>query len=247
MSESTAELLFELSNIDRLTILSEVAKEPLKLSQIARKLSATVQETSRHLERLSNAKFIEKDSTSAYRITNFGRLVLSLLPSLEFLERKRDFFLTHDLSSLPHVFIERIGELSEHTFWNRLDDALARTEDVVKGAEQYLWILADQNVRQSYSHVHPKQVSRRLVIPRNSDLQAFQHVRNEAESELQIGFVDSVKVTVVMNERTALVCFPGLDGRMDFTQGFAGENSKFHGWCHSLYNFYWDEASKKTW
>ena len=96
---SAAGLLFELANVDRLTILTEIDTEPLKLSQVARKLSATVQETSRHLERLSKAKLIEKDSTSSYRITSFGKLILSLLPSFDF-SRREERFLSHNLSSL---------------------------------------------------------------------------------------------------------------------------------------------------
>lgn len=244
---SAAGLLFELANTDRLTILAEIEKEPLKLSQVARKLSATVQETSRHLERLSKAKLIEKDSTSSYRITSFGKLILSLLPSFSFLQERREFFLSHDLSSLPQEFAQRIGELSECQGFERLNDALTNTERIIREAEQYVWLMADQNVRQSYPHEHPQQVSRRLLLPKGTDLQAFQDMRNEAGSELQIGFVDDVKVTIVMNEKMAAVCFPGLDGRMDFTQGFAGKTPKFHAWCQDLYNSYWDRSAKKNW
>jgi len=46
---------------------------------------------------------------------------------------------------------------------------------------------------------------------------------------LQIGFVDGVKATIVMNEKTAAVCFPSLDGRMHFTQGFGGKTPSFTG------------------
>ena len=244
---SAAELLFELANSDRLAMLAEIGREPLKLSQVARKLSATVQETSRHLERLSRAKLIEKDSTSSYRITSFGKLILSLLPSFQFLQEQREFFLSHDLSSLPQGFAERIGELSEHQTMKRLDDALANTERIISEAEQYVWIMADQNVRQSYPHEHPEQVTRKLLLPKGTDLQTFQRMRSEAGSELQIGFVDKVKVTIVMNEKMAAVCFLGLDARMDFTQGFAGKTAKFHAWCRDLYNSYWDRSAKKNW
>lgn len=62
--------------------------------------------------------------------------------------------------------------------------------------------------------------------------------------------VDSIRfvnMTILpMNEKTAVVCFPSLDGRMDFTQAFAGKTPEFHGWCCDLYSFYW-EKSKKNW
>jgi predicted transcriptional regulator len=243
---SAADLLFELANTDRLTILGEIDKEPMRLSQVARKLSATVQETSRHLERLSRARLIEKDPASAYGITSFGRLVLSLLPSFDFLQKRREFFLSHDLSSLPPGFIQRIGELSEHHYVDRLDEALAHAERIIKEAEQYLWLMSDQQVRQSYPHEHPEPVSLRLILPTGIDLEAFQRIRKQTGSRLQIRSMDHVKATIVMNEKTAAVCFPSLDGRMDFTQGFAGKAPKFHGWCRDLYSFYW-EKSKKNW
>jgi len=243
---SAAGLLFELANTDRLTILREIDKQPMRLSQVARKLSATVQETSRHLERLSKARLIEKDSNSAYRITPFGKLVLSLLPSFDFLQKRRGFILSHDLSSLPPGFAQRIGELSEHHYVDQLDEALAYAERVIKEAEEYVWLMADQQVRQSYPHEHPEPVSLRLILPMGVDLEAFQRIRKQTGFRLQIGFVDDVKATIVMNEKTAAVCFPSLDGRMDFTQGFAGNTPKFHGWCRDLYSFYW-EKSKKNW
>ena len=241
-----AGLLFELANTDRLTILGEIDKEPMRLSEVARKLSATVQETSRHLEWLSKSKLIEKDTSSAYRITSFGQLVLSLLPSFDLLQKRREFFLSHDLSSLTLGFIQRIGELSEHHYVDRLDYALAQAERIVKESEEYLWLMSDQQVRQSYTHEHPERVSLRLILPAGIDLDAFQRIRQQAGSRLQIGFLNNVRVTIVLNEKTAAICFPSLDGRMDFTQGFAGEKPEFHGWCRDLYSFFW-EKSKKRW
>ena len=241
---SAAGLLFELANTDRLTMLREIDNEPMRLSQVARKLSATLQETSRHLERLSKARLIEKDSASAYRITSFGELVLSLLPSFDFLQRRREFFLSHDLSSLPPGFVQRIGELSEHHYVDRLDEALAHAERVIKEAKEYVWLMADQQVRQSYPHEHPEPVSLRLILPIGIDLEAFQRIRKQTGTRLQIGFMDDVKATIVMNEKTAAVCFPSLDGRMDFTQGFAGKTPEFHGWCRDLYSFCWEKSKK---
>lgn len=242
---NAAGLLFELANTDRLRILAEIDKEPLRLSQIARKLSATAQETSRHLERLRKAKLIEKDSTSSYRITSFGKLVVSLLPSFELLQKRREYFLSHDLSFLPPGFVQRIGELSDHQYVDRLDDALALGERVIKEAEQYLWLMSDQQVRQSYPHEHPEAVRLRLIVPEGIDLQAFQRIKEQTGSRLQIRFVDDVKATIVMSEKTAVVCFPSLDGRMDFTQAFMGRAPRFHGWCRDLYNSYWENS--KVW
>jgi len=74
--EGLSELLFDLSSIDRVTLLREIEKERLRLSQLATRLSATVQETSRHLTRLSHAGLISKDSEGLYFLTAYGKAIL---------------------------------------------------------------------------------------------------------------------------------------------------------------------------
>jgi hypothetical protein len=57
--ERLAELLFIHASLDRLGLLSEIAIEKRRSSQLSAKLSATPQETSKHLTRLHNAKLIK--------------------------------------------------------------------------------------------------------------------------------------------------------------------------------------------
>ena len=111
--EHVAEHLFILASIDRLTLLSEIAVEKRRLSQITTKLSATPQETSKHLTRLRDAKLIEKDSDGFFSLTAFGKIIVNLIPSFRFLTQNKEYFLSHDISSLPLEFMERLGELQE--------------------------------------------------------------------------------------------------------------------------------------
>jgi predicted transcriptional regulator len=86
-------LLFDLSSSDRLTLLFAIRKEEnLRLTQLAEKIRATIQETSRHVGRLAEAKLIEKNSDGFYILTSYGRLVLILLSSYRFLLRLEIFF-----------------------------------------------------------------------------------------------------------------------------------------------------------
>ena len=55
-----AKLLFAAASVDRLTLFSTIAKEKLRLTQLAGKLSASTQETSRHLSRLQEAELSRK-------------------------------------------------------------------------------------------------------------------------------------------------------------------------------------------
>lgn len=237
------QLLFEVASADRLIILSEVEKEPMRLSEVARKLSTTtVQETSRQIERLVEARLVSKGPDSKYEITPLGKIALSLVTSFRFLEDERDFVLSHDISPLPASFVHRLGELSEHRAIKNLDDTLALSEEVIGGAKRYVWLMADQSIRQSFPHEHPPSVEFRLILPRSIDPEAIEHVRRRIGPALKVARIDRVQASMMMNERTAAVYFPGLDGRMDLTRGLASDEPDFHGWCEDLYRFYWSRG-----
>lgn len=110
--ERVCELLFELSSIERMSILLEVQKQSLKMSQVSKALSMTTTESFRHLQRLSEAKLVQKDTEGAYGLTPFGALALTQLSGLNFVSENRQYFMEHAVSHLPYEFISRIGELS---------------------------------------------------------------------------------------------------------------------------------------
>jgi DNA-binding MarR family transcriptional regulator len=61
--DEMVKLLFDLSISDRLTLLFTIRKEEnLRLTQLTEKIRATIQETSRHVGRLTEANLIEKNS-----------------------------------------------------------------------------------------------------------------------------------------------------------------------------------------
>jgi predicted transcriptional regulator len=239
---SVSELLFELASDERVAMLTEMELQPLRQSDVARKLSLTVQEASRQLERLADARLVSKDSESRYTVTSFGRIVLAILPSFSFVQEQRDFLLTHDLSSLPATFIHRLGELSNHRSISKIDEVMTHLEQVIRGASKYVWIMADQNVHQAYPHEHPAGVPFRLILPKYTDSETVQTLRNRIGGTLQIARIAEVKLTITMNEKTAAVYFLNRDGQMDFMRGFASEESTFHRWCEDIYGFFWSQA-----
>ena len=70
--ESLCDLLFEVSNEDRLRILRELHAREMNVTTLARAIEVTTQEVSRHLSRLT-----EKNPYGPYRLTPFGVLTLS--------------------------------------------------------------------------------------------------------------------------------------------------------------------------
>jgi predicted transcriptional regulator len=108
-------LFYELASQDRLAILKELCGSTLKMQDIARKLDLTATEASRQLQRMSQAKLIERGAEGTYATTQLGKLLLTLSTPMELAYKHDDYFLTHDLQCIPLPFVNRLGELSNST------------------------------------------------------------------------------------------------------------------------------------
>ena len=107
--EKLCNLLFELSNEDRLTMLTLLKEEPMKLTQLSQRLAYTPPEASRNVSRLSEAKLIERDHDGVYHISPLGEGAMRLLDGYHFLSKHSEYFSTHTLRDIPCEFVDRIG------------------------------------------------------------------------------------------------------------------------------------------
>ncbi|MDF1540833.1 MAG: ArsR family transcriptional regulator, partial [Candidatus Thorarchaeota archaeon] len=106
-------MFFELASANRLGILNELKTSTHKMQSIARKLNVSPTEALRQLQRLSDAGLVHRQPDGAYATSHFGKLVLQLSSSIDFIARHREYFSTHDILKLPPQFVNRIGELSK--------------------------------------------------------------------------------------------------------------------------------------
>ena len=255
--EHLAELLFILASVDRLTLLSEIAIEKRRLSHLSSKLSATPQETSKHLTRLRDAKLIEKDSDGFFGLTPFGRVTTNLLPSFRFLLQNREYFLSHDVSSLPLEFIERLGELQEGQYADRVGSVLAHTQQVVQDAEEYIWLMADH--RLGYQEYVTKSgklegnstVTWRVILPASTSINWTELRRTVGTHKGRIEYhlmedPNDIKAGMALNEKIAGVTFQDAMGKVDFNGGFSSGNPLFRKWCQDLFVFHWNKKGRSV-
>ena len=137
-----SKVLFELASNRRSSILFEVEETALKMRQIAKSLDMTVTEAFRHLQRLSDAKLVEKKPDGTYAITSLGSLATGFLSGFNFILKNGDFFLEHDVSCLPYEFVNRLGELSAGEFYGDTLAYMNRSRKMVYEAEEYIWAMA---------------------------------------------------------------------------------------------------------
>jgi predicted transcriptional regulator len=236
-------LLFELANNERIMILLELQKQKLKLSRLPDMLNLTLSEASRHLERLSNTKLIQRDPNGSYELAPLGSIMLTLLPSLDFVYTHENYFRQYSIDNLPYEFVERIGELAESVYVAETFQNLAEGEKRIREAKEFIWILSDQVLTSSIPSLSEKVTSSfdlRIILPRGM-------FPPESESRLPLKMsvkkrvLPKVNTVIVLTEKYAIFCLPNRSGKIDYT-GFQGEDPRFHKWCKDLFLHYWEKS-----
>jgi len=238
--EKLGNLLFELSSEERMTILTNLSKEPLKLSHLAQRQDMTVTETSRHLQRLSDAELITKDSEGLHRITPYGRLILSLIPSLGFVSENRAYFQEHDTSALPPEFVARLGELSSFTFNEDTITNLVHHMKILEESEEYCWTAANQFHLGSPPLI-PEALKRGIDLHTILPTEVIPPPGFKPTEGVQRRTIPGFNLVLIVSEKEAVLGLPYLSGKMDHAQYFSTDPA-FLRWCRDLYIHYWDRA-----
>lgn len=240
------ELLFELASNERLKIMLLVEKQELKLSHISKKLGMTITEASRHLQRLSEAKLLEKDVEGLYKLTPFGQLTLSLIPSFDFISKHRDYFAAHTLSRLPYEFVGRMGDLANCAFTDDVMVAFHSVENLIEEAKEYVWILSNQ-VLMSTLPLLEKAIKRgvmfQLIMPEDLTPPAGFKPLPEIFNLIERRTLPRVDLIIAMSEKQARLSFPTKDDKMDYL-GFGSTDERGHRWCRDLFTHYWGKAKR---
>jgi predicted transcriptional regulator len=254
-SQPLCDLLFELSNEDRLNILLELQKNPLKLSHISEKFNFTVPETARNVSRLTDSNLITKDSEGRFRLTTIGQQAIKLLPSFEFLCKNQSFLQSRILSELPAEFEAGIGALKNATLVKEVTTTIYNVEKMISEADEYILALVDQllarAVELSVEAVQrgvelQKIVLRNAVIPPDVIKLASNPVFEQAAraKKLESRYLDKVDVTILMSEKElAILAFPNLRGEFDF-MGFHSKDERVLNWSKALFSYYWRQAKR---
>ncbi len=241
LSERLCNLLFELSNEDRLRILLKLSEKDSKLTHISRTLNLGLQETSRHLSRLSEEKLISKNANGGYCLTPYGKGAIRMLPSLNFLSKHRDYFQRHTIRYLPDQFAQRIGDLERCSFTDDIMITFHFVESMINEAEEYVWILSDQ-ILMSTQPLLEKAVNRgvefRLILPESMVPPADFRPLPAIDKVIKRRILDQVSLIVAVTEKKARLSFSTVDEKLDHI-GFQTSDDKARKWCKDIFEYYW--------
>jgi predicted transcriptional regulator len=236
--ENLSKLFFELASDSRLRILSALAVKPLKMQDVARRLDVTATEAFRQLERLSAALLVARQPEGTYALTAYAKLVLQLSSPLDFALKHREYFATHDVSSLPSQFINRLGELSAATFTADTVESLNRGQRLFIEMKQFGWGIAEGVVPELMGPIMDQQLQKgikmKFIIPKSKLPPNPVMIPN-----FEVHGLPEIPFVLAVSEKEAMVCLRTNQGKVDYA-GFYGSDMTFLSWCRDLFIYFWD-------
>lgn len=252
-NEGVGSLFFELAGDLRLAMLAKLSQKSYRLSVLSSELDATMQEAHRNMTRMIESGLVSKGREGELMLTAYGRTVVALIPSYDFLYRNKEFFMDHSLGDLPAKFVQRMGAFQRCEVVHGVMAILQRWKNLYSESEKHIKeIMAqvpldlietvsgriEQGVKFSYIF------GSNAVVPKGR-IQLLQKVgwRNFISKGLvERRMVPDVKVMVIFNEKQGCVIFPNMKGEPDLNMMFYGEDGEFLEWCTDLFDYQWEMA-----
>jgi len=244
--EGLDRLFFELASESRLCILRELQAGEFKMQEIARRLNLTDTETCRQLQRLSEARLVEKQPNGAYRVTVYAKLVLGISSPLDFISRFRDYFLDHDASPLPGEYLIRLGELSGSELSPIILETMNKVAIMLRNAKDGIDCTIEVG-----SDLHLQVMRQRLAeglkvrwLIQESFLDKARALLLSATKLPEMRITPKIFWHIYLTEKEGAFCLRHNNGTMDYST-FFGEDSAFLKWAGDLYTHEWQKA--KPW
>jgi predicted transcriptional regulator len=255
-AERFHDLMFEVSNEDRVKILRELRRQRSTYSDLSRKLDITTQEVSRHLSRLTENGLTTRRTDGLLELTHYGGLVLRQLKAVEFTSKHREYLIDHVLNRLPDKLVSRMGELRGCTLNLDVMVSIHRVQKILQEAEEYVWDLNLPYIASAFPYI--KGIFERGVEGRflhGEELELPDEMRGERERVFSESEIRDLKATGLYKERLveagliiymsekelALLCFPDAEGRFDY-MGFTSTDLEALNWCRDVFLHYWGQG-----
>ncbi|QUC65711.1 transcriptional regulator [Nitrosopumilus sp. K4] len=249
--ENTSAEFLELASEVRLKILFELVEKPSRITTLAKKFNVSAQEIHRNFERMVNTGLISKQKDNNYGLTTFGRAMCTQIHSVSYLSQNKKYFSNHGFGNLSPKFLRRIGDLSNSEEITGVAKVLETWKKIYRSADEYIFNVLDETPL-DLIELMIKRVKRgtkyRHIISENASIPKGRKKLLEKsgfypllESEkIQRRMLNSVQVSVILNENSAALMFPDLTGKPDLRSMFYSKDESFHEWCLDYFKHCWN-------
>ena len=240
------ELFFQLASPDRKRILVELQKEDLHLNEIAKRLGMTPTEALRQLQRMTEARLLEKMPNGSHRLTPYAKIVLDVSAPLDFLSQHREFFMSHDTSLIPIEYRARLAELSGTRIIPDTIGSMNAVAAMLKNAKSQIDCTIEVG-----SQVHLEIMRQRVTdglkvrwLMQESFLPKARDFLGSVKKFPEMRKTDRLRVHIYMNEKEAAVSLRTISGPFDYAI-FHGGDHQFLKWAGDMYAHEWERS--KPW
>jgi len=245
--QSLCDLMFELSNTDRVRILLSLLQGPENITGISKQLKNTTQETSRHITRLSDVGLVGRQPDGTYRITSYGKIVFNQIEGIEFLSTHKDYFIDHTMEALPYEYVSRIGELKNSSYIDNVMTVFQKIQEISDESEEHIWRITDKRLNIIYSNIQKaadRGVEYRRIEPETVNESPLIEIKPPIEPG-SVRSLESVPVFMAISEKeVGGLAFPRINGEFDYI-GFNSKDTQVLKWCSDLFKHYWNMGKPK--
>lgn len=245
-----SEYFLELSSSDRLHIIKLLKEKNYRVSQLAKIIDSTSQETHRNLARLLKFDIVEKTVDGKYRLTEIGKIFTTFTSLPWFIHCNKTFFKDHALGKIPNKFIKRLGALESCERINGISKVLEKWKSIYSNATKFIYditpesmALVDKTIMSKihegvrYNHIIPKNHNEEDERPRKLEKLGYYDALDKKLMNRKI--INSSEIMLVINEKESAVILPDKNNNPDMRTMFYGKDKYFHEWCVDLFEYYW--------
>ncbi len=250
---SLSEIFMELAGESRYAILLMLQQKKWRSAQLAKELDLTIQETHRNTVRLADSGLIKKDSDGFFSLTSFGRIMVSQLDSLGFLNKYKEYFGEHFPSDLSPKFLKRIGNLSNCELIQGNFAIVDKWLSLAEEAKEYLRIVTSQIPPEFFKLwvsrakkglkvflIHGENTIAPKGFKKEFDSASIRSLISEGVHKRKM--VKKIQTMMVMNEKRGILFFPDSKGEPDMYYAFISDDPEFHEWCFDYFDYIWNKA-----
>ena len=253
--EKIAGNFLEVASEQRLNILICLNEEKITISKMAKKLEATVPEVHRNFTRLTKAGLILKNSDGYFELTTLGKTLIAQIPAISFVSKNEKYFKNHNLDMLQNKFILTVGSLSNSEILSGFVKVSEKWKEIYNDAEKYIFnILVEASYSPEMMKIIEKKLNNKVTINSIfSDSAIVTSERKSSISKINVSkFIEDgnlvrkmkrgVKIALIMNEKTAGICFPTKNQEEDLSKMIYSSDPKFHEWCYDYFKSEWENS-----
>jgi len=251
--ENTSAEFLELASEVRLKILFDLIRKPSRVTTMAKKFNVTAQEIHRNFERMVNSGLIIKQKDNNYGLTTFGKTICTQIHSVSFLSQNKKYLTTHGFGNLPPKFLRRVGDLSDSQEITGVSKVLETWKKIYRSADEYIFNVLDETpldlielmikrVKRGTKYRHI--ISENATIPkgRKKLLEKSDFYPLLKAEKIQRRMLNTVQISVIINEKSAGLMFPDLSGKPDLRSIFYSQDESFREWCSDYFKYCWNSS-----